>query len=44
MNWLKDLGIKGKIALIPAVAIIGFVVFLLIIVTFILCELERISC
>jgi len=33
MNWLKDMGIKNKILLIPAVAIIGFMVFLMVIIT-----------
>lgn len=33
MNWLRDLGIRNKILLIPAVAIIGFVIFLLVIIS-----------
>jgi len=33
MNWLKDMGIRNKILLIPAVAIIGFMVFLMVIIT-----------
>ena len=33
MNWLKDMGIRNKILLIPTVAIIGFLVFLAVIIT-----------